>query len=171
LLKDDCHARAEAIVEEFPRRGTLALAFVDPEGFEVRFDLFRAFANRPIDILFLFPSGIGVNRNLARFARSAEHTPMDSLWGSREWRNLPVVKRLVGDYKPAEAETLDQSWATEFCKRVATLGYVHFDASPPLCNDTNVPMYHLLFFSKHDAGLTIWRGISKIQPDGQRRLW
>lgn len=171
LRQGDCHSRAEAIIKEFPQRGTLALAFVDPEGFEVRFDLFRTFKQRPIDILFLFPSGIGVRRNLERFARSNRHTLMDGLWGGREWRALPVVKRLIGDHNAAEAGTLDQSWATEFCKRVATLGYVYYDASPPLCNETNVPMYHLLFFSKHEAGLAIWRGISKIQPNGQRRLW
>jgi len=29
-------------------------------------------------------------------------------------------------------------------------------------------MYHLLFFSKHDAGLTIWRGIKQIDARGQR---
>jgi hypothetical protein len=28
----------------------------------------------------------------------------------------------------------------------------------------------LLFFSKHRSGLDIWNGISKIQPDGQRRF-
>ncbi len=31
-------------------------------------------------------------------------------------------------------------------------------------------MYHLLFFSKDLAGLTIWRGVKKIEPSGQRTL-
>lgn len=116
LRREDCHMRAETIVKEFPQYGTLALAFIDPEGFEVKFDLFRTFAARPIDILFLFPSGIGVQRNLERFARSNDDTLMDSLWGGHEWRALPVVTRLTGNYSAAEAGALDRSWATEFCK-------------------------------------------------------
>jgi three-Cys-motif partner protein len=171
LQADDCHSRADKIVKEIAEWGTLGFAFVDPEGFEVRFELFKTLSQRPIDILFLFPSGIGIKRNIERFARS-ESSPMDFLMGDREWRKLPAVRRLAGEtLSQAEAEKQDQSWAQAFRKRVESLGYTHHAAAPPLRNDQNVPMYHLLFFSKHKAGLDIWQGISKIEPDGQRRLW
>jgi hypothetical protein len=94
------------------------------------------------------------------------------LWGNREWRHLPAVRRLAGESLSAsEAESLDQSWVQAFRERVATLGYPYHDAAPPLRNEQNVPMYHLLFFSKNQAGLDIRRGIAKIEPGGQRRLW
>jgi hypothetical protein len=94
------------------------------------------------------------------------------LWGNRAWRQLPIVRMLAGeDLSLSEAEQLDQSWVLAFRERVATLGYLFHDSSPPLRNDQNVPMYHLLFFSKNQAGLDIWRGIGRIEPDGQRRLW
>ncbi|HET9385095.1 MAG TPA: hypothetical protein VFO67_08105 [Gemmatimonadales bacterium] len=114
-------------------------------------------------------SGRGIKRNLRRFANS-EHCALDDLWGNREWRELAVVKRLLGEVEPSEAKRLDQSWVQAFCERVATLGYTRYGAAPPLRNEQNTPMYHLLFFSKDEAGLTIWRGITKIEASRQRRL-
>jgi hypothetical protein len=32
-------------------------------------------------------------------------------------------------------------------------------------------MYHLLFFSKHPAGRALWRGVTRIEASGQRRLF
>ena len=57
-----------------------------------------------------------------------------------------------------------------FCDRVATLGYEHYDAAAPLRNEQNVPMYHLLFFSKDKVGLRLWRNIGRIDPRGQRLI-
>jgi hypothetical protein len=102
---------------------TLALAFVDPEGFEVRFELFQTLAQRAIDIIFLFPSGIGISRNLRAFVKR-EHSPMDGLWGSREWRKTRIARLLAASSAvPAIDEQIDQSWVRAFCERVATLGY------------------------------------------------
>ena len=52
----DCHAVARTVVAQMPQRA-LGLAFVDPEGVEVTFDLFRVLATRRIDVLYLFPGG------------------------------------------------------------------------------------------------------------------
>jgi hypothetical protein len=30
---------------------------------------------------------------------------------------------------------------------------------------------HLLFFSKHPTGLALWRGVTRIEPSGQRQLF
>jgi hypothetical protein len=52
-----------------------------------------------------------------------------------------------------------------------SLGFVcQDDGDPVLLNEKNAPMYHLLFFSKHLAGLTLWRGIKAITPSGQRLI-
>lgn len=166
---EDCHTRIAAVVGDMTAK-MLGLAFVDPEGFEVRFELLRTLAERRIDILFLFPSGIGIARNLRAFA-AQPHSPMDDLWGDRTWRDTPLVRLLTGASPPATFdEALDRSWVAAFCNRVATLGYTHHEAVGRLWTETRAPMYHLLFFSKHPAGLTIWRGVGRIGPDGQRTL-
>ena len=168
LKAEDCHTRAQAVVAEMSRK-TLGLAFVDPEGFEVHFKLFETLASRAIDIVFLFPSGIGIVRNLALFVKQS-HCGLDDLWGSDEWRRLPMAQMAAGTSPTSETDTYYQSWAAAFCKRVATLGYLHHDIQGPLRNEQKTPMYHLLFFSKSEAGLTIWRNVHQIDPRGQRQL-
>ena len=95
LARGDCHVLVDNVVRSLTSK-TLGLAFIDPEGFEVRFELFRTLAQRRIDILFLFPSGIGIARNLRTFAQQT-HSPMDDLWGTRTWRSTPLVCLLTGD--------------------------------------------------------------------------
>src|SRR5439155_25646043 len=74
LRVGDCNVVAKEVVARLSAR-TLGLAFVDPQGFEATFRLFHVLATRRIDVLFLFPSGIGIARNLRKFARQAR-SPM-----------------------------------------------------------------------------------------------
>jgi len=166
----DCNVVAEKVVAQLTGR-SLGLAFIDPEGFEATFKVFQILAKRRIDVLFLFPSGIGIRRNLERFARQAK-SPMDDLWGGREWRDLPPAKLAAGRRLTAdEALSLDRPWVFAFRAKMTQLGFTYQDEGDPcFFNEKNVPMYHLLFFSKGEAGLTIWRNIKKIEPSGQRML-
>lgn len=170
LRVGDCNALAKEIVRELSHR-TLGLAFVDPEGFEATFKMFRTLATRRIDVLFLFPSGIGIARNLRAFAEQPK-SPMDDLWDGKEWRNLPPAKLAVGKrLSPEEALSLDRPWVMRFRSKMAGIGFQYQDEGDPcFTNEKNVPMYHLLFFSQDPVGLTIWRGIKKIEPSGQRTL-
>jgi hypothetical protein len=97
---------------------------------------------------------------------------MDELWGGKEWRDLPPAKLAAGKrLSPEEAVSLDRPWVLRFRSKLAHIGFVYQDEGDPcFTNEKNVPMYHLLFFSQDVAGLTIWRGIKKIEPSGQRTL-
>ncbi len=163
----DCNELIGEVVRKFPER-SLGLAFIDPEGFEVDFAVLKALASRPIDILYLFPSMIGVKRNL-RQSVLQQDSRLDAVLGP-EWRNVPAAKLAVG--KPLtenEISKLDTSLIHYLRRQVRALGLVHQDDNPPLLrNEQNAPMYHLLFFSKSAAGLKIWKGIKKIAPGGQR---
>jgi len=170
LRVGDCNTTAKDLVAQLSGRA-LGLAFVDPQGFEATFRLFRSLATRRIDVLFLFPSGIGIARNLRKFAQQAR-SPMDDLWGGGEWRDLPPAKLAAGTkLTPEDALTLDRPWVLGFRAKMASVGFrCQDEADPCFTNENNVPMYHLLFFSKDPAGLTLWRGIKKIEPSGQRPL-
>jgi len=93
--------------------------------------------------------------------------------GGREWRELPPAKLAAGRrISSDEAASFDRPWVFAFRRKLAALGFQYQDeADPCFTNEKNVPMYHLLFFSKHVAGLTIWRGIKRIEPGGQRILF
>lgn len=171
LRQGDCNVLTAEVVSSLSHR-TLGLAFVDPEGFEATFPMFHALATRRIDVLLLFPSGIGIRRNLRQFARQ-EDSPMDRLWGGREWRDLPAAKLAAGRrLSPEEFEGLDKPWVERFRRKMAAIGFEFQDADDPCFkNEKNVPMYHLLFFARHPAGLTIWRNIKRVEPTGQRTLF
>jgi len=65
----------------------------------------------------------------------------------------------------------DQPFVLEFRNRMRTLGYQYSGQGEPyFTNEKNVRMYHLLFFSRHPAGLTLWQNVTRIEPSGQRRL-
>lgn len=170
LRVGDCNAVAKEVVNHLSPR-TLGLAFVDPEGFEAKFELFRALAGRRIDVLFFFPGGIGIARNLRAFVRQTD-SPMDGLWGGREWREQPLAKLAAGKRPTREEERkLDHSWVQGFRNKMRRIGFAHQDQSDPgFTNEKSVLMYHLLFFSQDPAGLKIWQGIKRIEPSGQRTL-
>jgi len=168
LRTGDCHSVAADIVAGLSRRA-LGLAFVDPEGFEVTFRLFQTLATRRIDVLYLFPGGIGVKRNYRMFAKQTG-TPLDELIPG--WRRLKQARLAAGERLSAEEmASRDQPFVQAFTAQMSTLGFLYSGQGEPyFTNEKNVPMYHLLFFSKDPAGLTIWHGITRIEPGGQRRL-
>ncbi len=124
-----------------------------------------------MDILYLFPSGIGIHRNLAAFSRR-RISPMDECWGGRDWRDLPRAKIAAGQQLRAdEILNIARPWVEGFRSKLKELGFLYQDESDPvITNEQHVAMYHLLFFSKHSAGLNIWKNIKKIEPGGQRKL-
>jgi len=170
LAVGDCTVEAGRVVARLSER-TLGLAFIDPEGFEVKLALFRALSKRPIDVLFLFPSA-GIRRNLAQFMKQP-HTGLDDLMGGRERRELPIAKLAAGKRVGSdEKSAFVRSLIPLFRARMKTLGFRYQDeADPIMTNEKNVGMYHLLFLSQHSAGLTIWKNIKKIGGDKQRPLF
>jgi three-Cys-motif partner protein len=163
----DCNTAVNEVVGNFPER-SLGLAFVDPEGFEVDFVVLKALASRPIDVLYFFPSMIGVKRNLRQsFVQKGGR--LDSVLGP-DWRSVPAAKLAVGkSLNETELSNLDTSLIHYLRRQIRELGLIHQDDNRPVFrNEQNAPMYHLLFFSKNAAGLKIWKGIKTIDPGGQR---
>ncbi len=165
----DCHDVSRNVVAKLPHR-TLGLAFVDPEGFEVKFRLFQTLATRRIDVLYLFPGGIGIARNVGTFVKRAK-APLDDLIPG--WRDLKRARVAAGWQLTAEeTASHDQPFVMAFRQRMGQLGFQYSGQGEPyFTNEKNVKMYHLLFFSKHPAGLALWRGVTKIEASGQRRLF
>lgn len=168
LRQGDCHDVAAEVVPRLSRNA-LGLAFVDPEGFEVRFRLFEILKTRRIDILYLFPGGIGIVRNLSAFAKRAK-APLDDLIPG--WRGLKSARLAAGERLTNEdTAARDQPYVLEFMNRMRTLGYQYSGQGEPyFTNEKNVRMYHLLFFSQHPVGLSPWQKVTRIEPSGQRRL-
>jgi three-Cys-motif partner protein len=69
-------------------RKTRAVMFLDPFGNQVSFETLRSIAGCPIDLWYLFPAGIGVNRQIGNdgtVVPSAEPS-LHRLFGTDDWR-------------------------------------------------------------------------------------
>ncbi len=167
--RGDCNILVDEVLKKISSR-TLALAFIDPEGFEVDFATLAKLAKKRVDLLYLFASGIGVRRNLPS-ALSVAKSRLDRWWGGTDWRDLPAAKEAAGKFSEEPAEKVIQSFVSAFRKKVGNAGFEFQDDEVlPFTNTKNAQMYHLLYFSHDRAGLTIWKNIKKIAPGGQRSL-
>lgn len=165
----DCNSLVDDVLRRVSNR-TLALAFIDPEGFEVDFATLAKLAIKRVDLLYLFASGIGVRRNLKN-ALAARNSRLDKWWGGKDWRELPAARWAAGKLSNEPVEKILQSFVAAFRKRVGLAGFQFQDEEVlPFSNTRNAQMYHLLFFSHGQAGLTIWHNIKRVAPGGQRTL-
>ena len=90
---------------------TRSVLFLDPFGNQVSFSTLQAVARCNIDLWYLFPAGIGVNRQISAdgaVVASAEQS-LDRLYGTADWRNVLIRQRsiptLFGDVAISEKET------------------------------------------------------------------
>jgi len=88
----DCNILVDNVVKQLSQK-TLGVAFIDPEGFEVDFRTLRVLATRKIDVLYWFPSGIAIRRNLKNFMQS-ETAPW-SAFGAGIGVNFPLQSGLL----------------------------------------------------------------------------
>src|SRR5271155_1675725 len=112
LRVGDCNLVVDEVLKSISNR-TLALAFIDPTGFEVDFATLAKLARRRIDLLYLFPSGIGVKRNLKNFLPLHE-SPMDKFWGGKDRRDLPEARRAAGSSQKEGPEKIVKSLVSAF---------------------------------------------------------
>jgi three-Cys-motif partner protein len=154
ITRGDCNEIVDQVVARISDR-TLGLAFIDPQGFEVKFGTLAKLAARQVDLLYLFPSGIGIRRNLKAFLAQQESRVMDEFWGGQDWREHSDWRSFVSAYR----------------QKLLKTGFKCQDEAVPLFKNTrNAQMYHLLYFSHHPIGLKIWQATGGIEPGGQRKL-
>jgi three-Cys-motif partner protein len=165
-VRGDANVLVSQFLKSFSRK-TLGLAFIDPEGLEVHFSTFEKLARHNVDVLFLFPA-FGLTRNIKNFI-SNYMSRMETFWGM-EWRQLPFAKMIAGKtLTEEEIPNIDRQWVRSFKEKLKGIGYLYQDETDPIfTNEKEACLYYLLFFSKHPAGLTIWKNIKNIEPSGQR---
>jgi three-Cys-motif partner protein len=163
----DCNADPTEITSLIPSN-SLSLAFIDPEGCDVHFSTIKALAaSGRVDIFMTFPMGMDLKRNVDVAANtiSSSWTKYDNFFGSREWRQTYLTALSSRGWRFAIRSTM------EFYKnQLKKLGYVQVDASDEVTIKeplTNVPLYYLLFASKHPRGKDFWKKISSRNPSGQ----
>ncbi len=133
-------------------RGVL---FLDPFGMQVKWETIQAVAHtEKIDMWYLFPSGIGVNRNLPNHLTNGNKITkiFNSLFGSNDWFERFYKQDSKGLFEESSDESIEyiKSGTIENIRRylIEKLGEVFKGVAPNplrLYNSKNVEMFLLCF--------------------------
>jgi three-Cys-motif partner protein len=99
IINGDANDALIKFCKETRWRKTRAVVFLDPFGNQVPFATIEAVARCNIDLWYLFPAGLGVNRQIGNYGGvvdSAEQS-LDNLYGTRDWRDALVRHETVRD--------------------------------------------------------------------------
>ena len=167
---DDANAVLHSIIPEIEGTRSLNLAFLDPEGLELAWETVAALAALPrVDLIIHYPQ-MGLNRYMPTAHAQSTPTDIDRFFGGDEWR--AIYER----HRSGEDSFLHRQLIDHYKSKLAGVGY--FQAlsedeagfEPPMVNEKGVPLYRLLFASKHPLGGDLWRKITSKDVHGQRRL-
>jgi three-Cys-motif partner protein len=167
VTQGDANEELVAFCKATDWRSTRAVVFLDPFGNQVRWETLEAIAKCPIDLWYLFPSHLGVNRQINNDGNiDATRGPsLDSLYGTPNWRDAFVrhEKRndLFGETEVATKQ-VDADIATRFMiERMKTIfrGGV-LDEWLPL-GKNGAHWYSLIFACANPRGGEIARRIAR----------
>ena len=143
---------------ECPQQG-LTLAVVDPFRLDFSLDAVVRLASRlpRLDLLLLFAEDMDLTRNLQQMlADAAQGKRVDAVIGDASWREL---------YDPAKRDQHTARRVRElYVDRLKNRVGLKFVGEPfQVRNSKNVPLYVLLYATRHELGLKLWTDITK--PD------
>jgi three-Cys-motif partner protein len=170
----DCNLAVDQIVAELKRdeQRSLNLAFLDPEGLELKWATITRLASvQRMDLIINYPEG-GLNRFMSRAMNAPGETAVDDFFGNRGWR-------IAYQEGQAQGEPNLHWRLIEFYKnQLQALGYKEVlrgdeVGGEPLMRNTKrkAPLYRLLFASKHPLGTQFWRAVTRRDLSGQQLLF
>lgn len=157
FLCQDSNEAVGAILDAVPMGSAsfrvLTFCFADPYKLKnLRFETLRRLSTRYIDFLVLVPSGMDANRNRGHYEEPSNCT-VDDFLGMTGWRQAWAEQGsgglCFGDFV-----------ADQFGRQMAALGYRYGgleEAKLIRSTDRNLPLYHLMFFSRSQLGQKFWR--------------
>jgi len=170
IIQGDCNKKIEEIINEIPK-GSLCLAVIDPTGLHIKFDTLKELTkDRRIDLLITFPEGMDIKRNLSKYMRQSQSI-LDDFMGDKNWRQL--FPQDIKSLSELTSSNIEHSLIGYYRKKLNSLGYKEIKSGDKILirsSQKNLPLYYLLFASKHPLGHKFWEKISNISPTGQMKL-
>lgn len=157
----DCNDVIEHLLPQLPLY-SLDFCFIDPTNWQIKFDSIRTLTkDRRIDLAITFHVGA--------IKRCADYAPeeLDDFFGDSGWREEYSSMLRSGKHEGSRV-LLDA-----YEKRLRNLGYKDEDIQDWVLvrGPKNVPLYYLIFASKHSRGKDFWDKISQRSSQGQYRLF
>jgi len=150
VLKGDCNDLIHEVVTQIPR-DSLTLAFVDPPGLEAAFSTVCVLGrDRNVDLLMLIPTEMNAHRNIQRYFFPDESSKLDAFLGPDSgWRDR--YNGIANQTRPSVSKMIVEVYKEQLRKH---LGYKVF--GDEVIRFNNMPIYRILFASKHELGLHFW---------------
>lgn len=156
----DCNEVIDYLLPKLPPKA-LDFCFIDPTNWQIKFDSIRRLAkDRKIDLAITFHVGA--------IKRCADDAPeeLDDFFGDFTWRE--EYGNMIRSGRREGSRVLLDAYE----KRIRDLGYKKEDIQDWVLvrGHRNIPLYYLIFASKHSRGKDFWDKISLKSPSGQIRM-
>jgi len=153
----DCNEIIDELVEDLPS-GSLDFCFVDPTNWQINFNSIEKLTkNRRMDLALTFHVG-----NIKRVADEPPQQLLD-FFPDHSWQQ---------EYEKAEetGKLPGRVLLDAYERGLTNLGYVGIVDYVLELNKKNVPLYYLIFASKHPRGSEFWDKIAVRSETGQLRM-
>lgn len=156
IVQGDANLVVAEIIREVPTK-SLSLVFLDPYGLHLHFATLQILAGKRTDLIIFFPDHLDALRNCEWVYHDDPNSNLDRVLGvGSGWRT--ALESRPGD---RWAQLLRERYEAQ----IRTLGYQFFDYERITMK--NRPLYLLIFCSRSNVGLQIWRNIARKKPDDQ----
>jgi three-Cys-motif partner protein len=165
FIHGDCNERIKEVINYIPGN-SLSVTLVDPFGLNFNFESYiQLTKDRHMDLIIIFPLGMAIKRTMNKSEKAKQKVNL--FLGGNEWRTL------IRD-KPVSA--YGRTIIDYFKQNLTKIGYQipkELSAGENIIvkNNSNIPLYHLLFVSKNQLGTSFWNKISQYKPNGQLSIF
>jgi three-Cys-motif partner protein len=157
FFSKDCNSVIDDLLQDLPTN-SLDLCFVDLLNWEINFNSIRNLTeNRRMDLALTFHVG-----SIKRVAHNPPQELID-FFPDRSWQQ--EYEKAAATGKPQGNILLEA-----YERGLANLGYKYIRDHVLERNNRNVPLYHLIYASKHPRGADFWDKITMRSASGQLRM-
>lgn len=160
IVTGDANAHISYLLAGVPSRGALCITFADPFGLHLDFETVREIATRQSDLIVLVADNMDALRNWATYYVDNPESNLDRFMGQPGWRDV---------LRSAPSDRIAKSIRSMYQTQLEGLQYKYFD-SISVQNRSGRDIYSLMYASRSEAGIKIWRGISMKDEGGQMSL-
>ncbi len=158
----DTDAVIDELVADLPDGQTsLGLAVIDPWGWDFSFEtMANLAAGRRLDLVINFPI-VNIKRNWQR-----ELPQLDKFMNGSSYRSSFEYAMTNKDPSVTATRVLLDSYQ----KELKGIDYKYVNDLVGVKNSRGIPLYYLIFASKHERGADFWEKVTSIQESGQIRM-
>lgn len=161
-INKDCNLAVDEILNKIPKN-SICFAYIDPYYLEIKFDTIKKLTTgRAVDLLITFQIGMARRNLLQPNLEMKQFFPPNV-----DWKVFPSETITGGRINARRVLDAYESGLTE-------IGYPRQNIKDDVLErtrTTNIPLYYLIFASKHPLGAQLYKGVISRRDSTHRRLF